>query len=90
MNPIRWAEHAIQSLAEREIDRAEVEITLMNPGLVVPNPPGREVYMRRYFDGVLQQEMLMRVVVELAESESVVVTVYKTSQIERYWKAGQP
>lgn len=90
MNSIRWSEHAIQNLVEREIDRSEVEVTLVNPGLVVPDPPGREVLMRRYFDGVLQQEMLMRVIVEHSQAETVVVTVYRTSQIERYWKAGQP
>ena len=90
MNQIRWSEHAVENLGEREIDRSEVELTLRNPEVIVPDPPAREVYMRRYFDRVLQQEMLMRLVVEQTESESVVVTVYKTSQIERYWKAGQP
>ena len=89
MNPIRWSEHTIQNLAEREVDRSEVEVTLMNPELVVPGPPGRDIFMRRYFDRVLQQEMLMRVVVEHAESETVVVTVYKTSQISRYLKGMQ-
>ena len=86
MNPIRWAEHAVENLAEREIDRSDVEATLHEPELVVPDAPVREVYMRRYFDRVLQQEMLMRVVVEQTESETVVVTVYKTSQIARYLK----
>ena len=61
-------------------------MTLQNPEVIVPDPPGREVYMRRYFDRVLQQEMLMRVVLEQTESEYVVVTVYKTSQITRYLK----
>ena len=35
------------------------------------------------------KEMLMRVVVEHTESETVVVTVYKTSQMERYMKEVQ-
>jgi hypothetical protein len=89
MKAIRWSEHAIQNLAEREIDRSEVEVTLMNPELVVPDPPGRDIFMRRYFDGVLQQEMLMRVVVEHTETETVLVTVYKTSQMGRYLKGLQ-
>jgi len=42
--------------------------------------------MGRYHDAVLGQEMLMRVVVEDAPEEMVVVTVYKTSQIQRYLK----
>ena len=86
MKPIRWAEHAVENPGEREIDRSEADLTLQNPEVIVPDPPAREVYMRRYFDRVLQQEMLMRLVVEQTESESVVVTVYKTSQITRYLK----
>ena len=61
----------------------------MNPELVVSDEPGREILMRRYFDGVLQREMLLRVVVEHTETETVVVTVYKTSQMERYMKEVQ-
>jgi len=64
MNQIRWAEHAVENLGEREIDCTEVELTLRNPEVIVPDPPAREVYIRRYFDRVLQQEMLMRLVVE--------------------------
>ena len=40
--------------------------------------------MRRYFDSVLQTEMLVRVVVEETETESVVVTLYKTSKFKKY------
>jgi len=42
--------------------------------------------MRRYFDEILQQTMLLRVFVEEKAEEIVVVTVYKTSQINRYLK----
>jgi hypothetical protein len=40
--------------------------------------------MRRYHDQELQQEMLLRVIVEDAIDEVIVITVYKTSQINRY------
>jgi hypothetical protein len=46
----------------------------------------RQVYMRRYHDSVLDQEMLLRVIVQETETRRVVVTVYKTSQIKRYLK----
>src|SRR5262249_61705740 len=42
------------------------------------------IYMRRYFDSILQQEMLLRVIIEETIGELVVVSVYKTSQINRY------
>lgn len=87
---LRWTEHAIQNLSDREIDRAEAEQTILEPTYVVPDPPGREIRMRRYFDSVLQQEMLLRVVVEETETEVVIVTLYKTSQIDRYLRGFQP
>ena len=47
-------------------------------------PGGRTVRMRRYFDTLLGQEMLLRIVVEESDEKIVVVTAYKTSQIQRY------
>lgn len=90
MNPIRWSDYAFANLEEREIDRAEVDLTLQSREAVVPGGPAREVYMRRYLDRILEQEMLLRVVVEHAESETVVITAYKTSQLSRYLKGMRP
>jgi hypothetical protein len=84
MKPVRWTSHASQNLADREIEREEAGKTLAGPELVVPDLPGRRILMRRYYDEVLQQEMLLRVIVEDAGDETVVITVYKTSQINRY------
>ena len=36
MKPVRWSPHAIDNLADREIDREAAEMTLANPELVVP------------------------------------------------------
>jgi hypothetical protein len=36
----------------------------------------RQIFMRRYFDGLLQAEMLLRVVAEETEEERVVVSLY--------------
>lgn len=40
--------------------------------------------MRRYRDRVLDQDMLLCVVTEETMEETVVVTVFKTSQLEKY------
>lgn len=40
--------------------------------------------MRRYFDRRLGREMLLRVIIEETEAELVVVTTYKTSQVDKY------
>ena len=90
MKPIRWSPHAEKNLIDREIDRTEAEQTLAEPELVEPAQPSRQVLMRRYFDRLLQQEMLLRIVLEDAASERIVVTLYKTSQIGKYLKGRTP
>lgn len=85
---IRWLKHAEENLLEREISRELVEMTIFSPELVVPDKThrNRQVYMRRYFDELLQGEMLCRVVIEENLDVRLVITVYKTSQIKRYFK----
>jgi hypothetical protein len=82
----RWTDHALKNLIEREVDRTEAQRAIDEPTYVVPDPPDREIRMRRYFDAELDQEMLLRVVVEMDGEDLVVVTLYKTSQIDRYLK----
>ena len=84
MKPVRWTSHASRNRADREIELDEVNDTLARPDSLVPDLPGRRILMRRYFDQTLQQPMLLRVVVEDAVDETVVKTVYGTSQISRY------
>ena len=59
---------------------------MAQPEYIVSGHEGRQVYMRRYHDKILGQEMLLRVIAEETEGEQVIVPVYKTSQIERYLK----
>ncbi len=67
--PNRIPPHTIQNLHDREIPLEEVERTLQQPERVSPGYDGCEVYMCRYKDTVLDQEMLLRVIVEETESE---------------------
>lgn len=90
MRPLRWTSHALEALADRDIDPAEVERTIAAPELSVSDPPHRAVLMRRYFDERLGRQMLLRVVVEETPDEQVVVTVYKTSQIAKYLNRTMP
>jgi len=86
MKPIRWTAHALNNLVDREIDQKEPERTLTDPEFILPNQPQRELLMRQYFDRVLQQKMLLIIIVEDTDTERVVVTLFKTSQFNRYLK----
>ena len=84
MKPTRWSSHAEKEFRRREIDRAEADKAVTAPDSVVPGTGGRKIHMRVYYDAPLNQRMLLRVVVEQTADELAVVTVYKTSKIEKY------
>lgn len=71
MKPIRWTPHALQNLVDREVARTETERALTQPEFIVPGQLPRLVYLRRYFDSLLQQEMLLRVIIEETIGELV-------------------
>jgi len=83
MMPVRWTAHALDNLADREIQREEAETTLQKPALTVPGHGGRTLFLRRYHDSRLGQDMLMCAVTETRDDEVLVITVYKTSKIEK-------
>jgi hypothetical protein len=86
MREVRWLPRALTILADREVDRDEADTTLSNPEFVAAGQPGRTIYMRRYFDAPLGREMLLRVIVDESAEEILVVTLYKTSQLDEYLK----
>jgi len=90
LKPVRWTSHAEQNRVDREIDRKMADATLAEPHHVVQDTPTRRILMRRYFDHVLGQEMLIRLVTEEMLDETVVITVYKTSQLSRYLRNVTP
>ena len=84
MKPIRWSAHARKKAAKREVQEHEVEQSISRPDSVVPGQGRRQIFMRRYFDAILETEMLLRVVVEETDTELTVVTLYKTSKFAKY------
>jgi hypothetical protein len=84
MKPIRWTPHARKKIVRREVGETEVEQAIAQPDSIVPGRPPRRIFRRRYFDDVLQMEMLLRVVVEETAPEITVVTLYKTSKFGKY------
>ncbi|HSH40118.1 MAG TPA: DUF4258 domain-containing protein [Chthoniobacterales bacterium] len=84
MKPVRWTAHALDDLAARDISREDAELTIEKPDRVVEGRTPRVIHQRRYHDALLDQAMLLRVVIEETELERVVVTLYKTSKLDKY------
>jgi hypothetical protein len=84
LKSILWTKHAQKNMAARKIDQSEAERTIRQPDNTEPDPPGRKIHMRRYYDELLDKDMLLRVVVAESATVITVITVYKTSQFGRY------
>lgn len=89
MKPIRWSEHAASRIAKREIDASEAELAVKQPDSLVEAGLNRRFYQRRYLDRVLNEQMLMRVLIEQTDTELVAVTLYKTSKFAKYEERGK-
>jgi len=71
---------ALKKIKRRGISSEWVEETISNPDQIVEGYRGRSVAQKVYYVG--DKNMLLRVVLE----NNTVVTAYRTSQIQRYWR----
>jgi hypothetical protein len=76
-------------MTRRQIPREWVNALLASPEQKIKQPNGTEIQQSRFRaeDG---KSYLVRAVVTTAKSPAVVVTVYRTSKIEKYWIQEQP
>lgn len=71
-------EHAGQQMAKRQITEAEVREVLAHPAAVIPVREGRVVVQ------AVRGAHLLRVFVDVDRTPVEVVTVYRTSKIQKY------
>ena len=79
----RLTRHAQEEAARRQVPLAVVQGVLDHPEQVVPERQDRRAYQSRVdFGGKIY---LVRVIVDESVQSVVVLTVYRTSKIEKYW-----
>jgi len=83
----RLTPHAIAEMVRRGISEEQVARVLANPEQVEPVRAGRQGYQSRIELGDPPRTYLLRVFVDVDRQPPDVVTVYRTSKIEKYWKA---
>ena len=80
----RLSTHAQDEIERRKIPQALVESVLESPDQIVPERGILKAYQsRRDMSGKM---FLVRVIVDDTVDPAVVVTVYRTTKIEKYWK----
>ncbi len=79
-------EHARNEMVRRQISESEVASVLSSPEQVEMVNEGRAVYQSRFQIGDPPKTYLFRVVVDIDSIPPVVVTVYRTSKVSKYWR----
>ena len=83
----RISQHAEDELIIRDIPRKLLDEVLQDPGQVIRESGRPTIFQSRFQPfGTHRNEMLLRVVVDESRTPPVVVTVYLTSKVEKYWK----
>jgi len=80
---IRFTTHAIEECERRGIPLEVAHSVVKVPQQIVPNIERRQAYQAKIPFG--DKIYLVRAIVEPTENEIVVITVYRTSKIEKYW-----
>jgi len=83
---IIFCEHALFEMEFRKIKKEDIERLIENPMQKLPDRKNRVIMQSKYYDHKENKEMLLRIIGEESVNEFHVVTVYKTSKIEKYWK----
>lgn len=81
----RISQHAATEMRRRGIGRDAVMGILENPQQIVAGRVGRKVYQSQLISGD-GKVYLVRVVLDDDKMPPVVVTVYRTSKVTKYWR----
>jgi Domain of unknown function (DUF4258) len=83
----RLTDHARLEMTRRQISDAEVESVLAAPEQTECVRAGRAVYHSRIELGEPAKTYLLRVVVDVDRQPPEVVTVYRSSKVQKYWRS---
>ena len=81
----RLSKHAVEELRLRQIPRDLLESVMQNPQQVVLERGGKKAYQSQLAFGG-GRVFLLRAIVDDAIAPAMVVTVYRTKKIGKYWR----
>lgn len=81
-----FSDHARFELLRRGLSEEAVRAILLAPEQRFEIRPGRVILQSRISSEQRGKEFLLRVVVDIDRRPSEIVTAYRTSKIEKYWR----
>lgn len=86
MKKILISDHALFQMHRRGISENDVRAIIRHPEQIEEIRPGRAVFQCRIMAGEPGKSFLIRVFVDERETRLEVVTAYRTSKIDKYWR----
>lgn len=86
MPEIRISDHAREQMAERGISEGMVLSIIAASQQTIPLDTDKVVYQSLQYFEEEAKEYLVRVFVNIIKVPNLVITVYRTSKVEKYWK----
>ena len=83
----RLTDHARIEMARRQINEADVAQVLAAPEQTECVREGRAVYQLRLEWGEPPKTFVLRMVVDIDREPSEVVTAYRSSKVQKYWRS---
>ncbi len=80
------SDHARFEIIRRQLPEEVVKSIAQTPQQVVKLKKERKVHQSKYYDSTVDRDMLLRVICEERHDLLFVVTVYRTSKIDKYWE----
>ena len=78
--------HARMQMAERGIPEEMVLDIIESPQQVIPEEEDKMIYQSLRFFLEDERDYLVRVFVNVVKIPNLVITVYRTSKIDKYWQ----
>ena len=82
---LRLSRHAVEEARRREIPLEILDAVIAHPEQIVTLGATLAVYQSRTTDPA-GKVYLIRAIVSTVETPGIVVTVYRTSKIQKYWR----
>ncbi|MBF0635373.1 MAG: DUF4258 domain-containing protein [Nitrospinae bacterium] len=81
----KFSKHALEEATRRDISLDSIEAVLRNPQQIVTEYGGKNAYQAK-IESASGKMKLLRVIVDDVKRPPVVITVYRTSRINKYWR----
>ena len=82
-----FSNHALEQMARRGIDRETVLLALNQPQQVVEDTDDIDVLIYQSLIKENEQLFLLRIFVDCIKQPNVIITLYKTTKIAKYYES---